>query len=129
MRGDSVIPSARRGLLRCVTHGSTLSEAEERELDDLLERFELAWQQGRRPGVAEYLPSEPGLRAVALRELIGTDMEYRLRAGEPADLATYVQSYPELASDAGALHELQDAAGELRRTIGATPRSSVRVES
>src|SRR5262249_57971683 len=60
--------------------------------------FEVAWQQGQRPAIEDYLPTGHGRRAVLL-ELVHTDLEYRLAAGEPARVEGYLERYPELAGD------------------------------
>src|SRR5262245_49542139 len=76
--------------------------------------FEVAWRQGRRPTIDDYLPAGAGRRAV-LPELVHTDLEYRLKAGEPVRVENYLQRYPELACDRPGLLGLIAAEYDLRR--------------
>src|SRR5262249_55029544 len=61
------------------------------------------------------LPAEPGLRSAVLVELVQTDLEYRLKAGEPARVEEYLRHYSELAGDRGVVLGLLAAEYELRR--------------
>jgi hypothetical protein len=47
-----------------------------------LRRFEAAWQRGEAPTLADYLEGEGPFRDALLRELIHTDLEFRLKHGE-----------------------------------------------
>src|SRR5690242_11013645 len=57
----------------------------DQEVEDTLERFDAAWQDGRKPLIQHYLPpddptgSQAHLRRRLLDELIKVDMEYRWR--------------------------------------------------
>src|SRR5260370_31471407 len=82
----------------------------------LLEAFEAAWQRGERPAIEDYLPQgefEQGL----LVDFVRADLECRLNAGEPARVESYLQRYPELASDHDAVLELIAAEYKLRRGL------------
>jgi tetratricopeptide (TPR) repeat protein len=79
-----------------------------------LQEFEQAWQRGERPELADYLPAGEGRRA-ALVEVVHTDLEFRLKAGEAARVETYLERYPELAHDRAVALELIRAEYELRR--------------
>jgi WD40 repeat protein/tRNA A-37 threonylcarbamoyl transferase component Bud32 len=83
-------------------------------LERAIKRFEEAWQQGRRPALAEYLPAAPDERRVLLVELIHIDLEYRLKAGEAARSESYLQAHPELAQDRAAAVALIAREYELR---------------
>jgi tRNA A-37 threonylcarbamoyl transferase component Bud32/lipopolysaccharide biosynthesis regulator YciM len=72
----------------------------------LLERFEAAWQQGRRPKVEALLPTTADQRQVALVPLLGCDLERRLRRGQPLRVEDYLRRFPELANDNAGLCEL-----------------------
>jgi hypothetical protein len=64
----------------------------------ILERFAEAWQRGQRPDLEDYLVAAgPTERRPLLLELIASDLEYRLKAGDPARVEAYLQRYPELA--------------------------------
>src|SRR5512135_2430643 len=84
------------------------------ELEDAIRRFEDAWQNPARPEIRAYLPpGEGGTRL--LTELVHVDLEYRLRAGEPARVEEYLARYPELTDDRAAVLELIATEHELRR--------------
>jgi len=75
----------------------TLSAAQLERLATIVARFEHDWQQGNRRPLDDYLPDEPVLRDAVLRELVRAELEFRLEAGEPARVETYLERYPELA--------------------------------
>src|SRR5262245_41701297 len=83
------------------------------EREAILDRFEHAWRQEQRPTVEDYLPAGGGPDLLA--ELIQTDLEYRLKAGEPARVEQYLARFPELSGDPGTLLELIAAEFELRQ--------------
>jgi serine/threonine protein kinase len=87
------------------------------QIEVWIERFEAAWQTGHRPNLDDYLPDDSAVRGVALRELIHTDMEYRLRSGEQARVESYLGRYPELTSDRSAILELIATEFEQRRRL------------
>jgi WD40 repeat protein len=93
-------------------------------LDDLVFAFEEAWQRGQRPTIDDYLPREGALRWTALVELVHIDLEYRLKAGEPARVEDYLARYPELAADPEVVCGL--AAAEFRLRLAAGETVSVR---
>jgi adenylate cyclase len=72
----------------------------------VLEAFEEAWQEGRDPGIADYLPADNPLRYALLVELVHVDLELRLRSGEPRRVEQYLSAFPELASDRHTLVDL-----------------------
>jgi serine/threonine protein kinase len=90
------------------------SAAEDAELEHLLRRFDRAWQRGERPALEEYLAQANGQRRAALLELVHTELEYRLKAGEPAAVETYLDRYPELAEDETGVAALRAVAAALR---------------
>src|SRR5438270_423849 len=87
---------------------------DEDEFEDVVLRFEVAWQGGSRPEIDGFLPVGPD-RARLLTELVHVDLEYRLRAGEPARVEDYLTRYPELADDPAVPLELIAAEHEFRR--------------
>jgi tetratricopeptide (TPR) repeat protein len=68
-------------------------------VERILERFEDAWQHGDRPALEDYLAGFEAERRALLIELVHEDLEFRLQAGEPARVETYLERYPELAVD------------------------------
>jgi serine/threonine-protein kinase len=88
-------------------------------LERLVERFENAWQRGRRPDIELYLREAPGPdRPALLVELAHVDLEYRLKAGEPALAEDYLGRYPGLRDDREAALGLIAAEYDLRRRRG-----------
>ena len=84
------------------------------EFEDVIRRFEDAWQGPARPEILAYLPTGAG-RTRLLTELVHVDLEYRLRAGEPARVEEYLARYPELTDDRAVVLELIAAEHEFRR--------------
>jgi eukaryotic-like serine/threonine-protein kinase len=88
-------------------------------VERLVERFENAWQRGRRPDVELYLREVPEAdRPALLVELAHVDLEYRLKAGGAALAEDYLGRYPELRDDREAALGLIAAEHDLRRRRG-----------
>ncbi len=69
------------------------------QLEEVIARFEDAWQQGRPPSIDEYLRADGVERPTLVTELVHTDLECRLKAGEAVRVETYLRRYPEIAAD------------------------------
>ena len=83
--------------------------------EDLIRQFEQDWLAGRRLGLDQYLDgADPG-RYQLLVELAQTELEFRLKDGQPARASDYLRRFPELAADAEAAAELIAAEYEYRR--------------
>src|SRR5215208_5155218 len=93
---------------------ATLSGRARDEFEGVIRRFEDAWHGRPRPEILAYLPAGAG-RTRLLNELVHVDLEYRLRAGEPARVEEYLARYPELADDRAVVLELIVAEHEFRR--------------
>jgi tetratricopeptide (TPR) repeat protein len=83
-----------------------LASGDWHELERAVERFERAWEEGSRPTLDDYLPAEETVRSAVVIELAHAELEYRLRAGEPARAEDYLQKYPELRDDQAAAVDL-----------------------
>ncbi len=83
--------------------------------EQIIRRFEDAWRRGPRPALEDFVPTEKDERNAVLVELVHTDLEYRLKDGEPARVEEYLVRFPELKSDPEAELELITAELELRR--------------
>jgi tetratricopeptide (TPR) repeat protein len=68
-------------------------------LEEIVERFENAWQEGHCPDLKDYVPASSSLRLAVLKELAHVDLEFRLKAGDAVRVETYLSNFPELASD------------------------------
>jgi serine/threonine-protein kinase len=87
--------------------------------EGILARFDRAWQQGARPALEEYLPpADAAERFAVLNELAHLELEYRLKAGEPARVEEYLTGNPELGQHRAAVPELTAAEHDLRRRLG-----------
>lgn len=95
-------------------HLDDLSPEDSARLESRVSRFEAAWQGGERPALDDYLSGDGPQRRAQLLELIYTDLEYRLKAGEPARVEDYLRRYPELAADRDVVLDLFAVEFELR---------------
>jgi predicted ATPase len=80
----------------------------------LIKAFEEAWGEGRSPALKDYLHAEGPERHALLVELARVEMIFRLKAGDPARVESYLASYPELAADRRAVLALLAAEHDLR---------------
>jgi len=85
------------------------------KFERLLQRFEEAWQRGEPPIIENYLPDDEAERRVVLVELLHTDLEYRLKAGESVRVEQYLDQYPELSPRRDVVLDLIAAEYDLRR--------------
>ncbi len=85
-----------------------------------LEAFEAAWNRGQPPVLEEFL-TEVGEdeRLAVLVEMIEIDLERRVRAGLPVDVATYLERFPELSRAPESVLEL--ICSEYRRRLRRDP--------
>src|SRR3954447_3487326 len=98
-----------------VANLTELSSEEWTVREQVLRRFEDVWRSGPPPVLEDYLPSDGRQRRMVLLELVHTDLEYRLKDGEPARVEEYLVRFPELKSDPAAELELIAAERALRR--------------
>jgi eukaryotic-like serine/threonine-protein kinase len=77
---------------------SELSEEAIWRLEETCNRFEEAWQAGRRPCPEEFLVGCGGERLAVLRELVQLDVEYRSQAGETPSPQDYAERFPDCQS-------------------------------
>jgi serine/threonine protein kinase len=85
------------------------------KLEEIVRRFEDAWQRGEPPAVADYVPADVLLGRAVLIELIHIDLEYRLAVDERARLEAYLTQFPQVVSDRRAMLSLIVREQELRR--------------
>lgn len=101
--------------MRCPPrHLDDLSSEGSALLESCVARFEAACQRGERPALDDYLIGDGAPRRAQLLEMIYTDLEYRLKAGEPARIEDYLRRYPELAGDRDMVLDLLAVEFELR---------------
>lgn len=95
-------------------------------IEQIVERFERAWQSGRRPVLDDYL-IDGGDRPGLLKQLVQADLECRLRAGESARVEDYLQRFPELQQARQTLLDLLAHEFRLRRQGEAADQRSLTV--
>jgi WD40 repeat protein/tRNA A-37 threonylcarbamoyl transferase component Bud32 len=71
-----------------------------RRVDEVCDRFEIAWREGRQPRIEDYLgdATEPE-RSALLRELLLLDIHYRRQRGETPQVEDYGPRFPELDAE------------------------------
>src|SRR5262245_47630270 len=84
------------------------------EHDDILDRFESAFRLGNRPSIRDYLPESESMRRPLFMELVLTDLELRLEAGEPARVEHYLERFPEITEDVTFFIDLIETEYDLR---------------
>jgi serine/threonine protein kinase/tetratricopeptide (TPR) repeat protein len=84
-------------------------------LEQIVARFEEAWQRGERPAIDTYLEAEDVEPRQLVLELAHADLECRWKAGEAVGVETYFERYAELAGDRAGALRLIEAEYQLRR--------------
>ncbi|MBM4094961.1 MAG: serine/threonine protein kinase, partial [Planctomycetes bacterium] len=82
--------------------------------EQIVARFEDAWQRESRPAIDDFLASQGDERQAILAELVHVDIEYRAKAGEPVRIEEYLVRFPELTRDEDVALELIHAEYMLR---------------
>lgn len=76
-----------------------LTSDEAFEVERVCTRFEIDWQQGKRPLVEEQLSGFTGkVLSVLVAQLVGLELDYRRLAGEQPTSAEYLHRFPAYAS-------------------------------
>jgi hypothetical protein len=83
--------------------------------EELVQRFESDWLNGRRPELDDYLPASSAARDRVLGKLVRIDLECRIKAGEDAALEKYLERFPGLTADRAVLLDLVLGEFETRR--------------
>lgn len=91
------------------------------ECEEVIRRFEKAWQSETPPDIDCYRPASDTDDVWLLFELVHVDLDFRLRRGEPVRVEDYLRRYPRLADDRAALLELITAERRLRRCWQSEP--------
>jgi WD40 repeat protein len=81
-----------------------------------VEAFQHALQAGLTPRLEDFLPQAPSREAV-LVELVHAELDYLLKAGQPARVETYLERFPALADHPAIVQELLAAEYTLRRRV------------
>ncbi len=84
-----------------------MSQTPQDRIDTLIDAFESEWRSERRPDVATFLERIAETeRPALLRELVRLELEYRLRAGEPARVEECLSRFPALQAERAEVLEL-----------------------
>src|SRR5262245_46637714 len=100
MENRSQDVAGRRSGMPNTRNGEASSRADSLDRKQIAERFEQAWHSGTPPRLEDYLPPV-GIpeRQALLIDLVHIDLQRRLTAGETVRVESYLERYPELASD------------------------------
>jgi serine/threonine protein kinase/Tfp pilus assembly protein PilF len=92
------------------------------DLDHFVKAYEMARRASAHADLAAFLPAptHPHYRAV-LCELVRVDLEYAWKGGQPRRLEEYLQRFPELQRETGALREIAFEEYRLRQQAGDQP--------
>src|SRR5688572_24839479 len=97
---------------------SPRGELEEDFFEDTIRRFEQAWLRGDRPAIDEYLVKNGDGDLPLLVELVHADLEFRLRAGQPARVEEYLARFPLLNTTSEQVFDLASTELRVRRLLG-----------
>jgi serine/threonine protein kinase len=103
-----------------------LTSAQWEQLEEILEKFEDAWQQTLDPAatvsLASFLPAcQDPLYFVVLQELVKAALEIRWRRGQPVHLESYLKQFPDLSQEAQLLPALLYEEYRVRQRYGDRP--------
>ena len=96
------------------TERPRIADSDWDQIEATIAAFEGAWINGDRPSVANYLVEADPLRTAILIELVHAEIEFRLKAGEPARVESYLAAYPELRTRPGVVVDLIRAEWAIR---------------
>ena len=99
-----------------------LNSAQWNDLQELMSRLALAWEEGEPEDLTQFLPPPDAIeRPLTLQELILTDLEQRWRRGRTDLLEYYVQRYPELGPPGTLPPRMLVEEYQIRRRCGDRP--------
>jgi serine/threonine protein kinase len=105
---------------------SQLPAHEWQAIDAACNRFELLWQQCRRPVIEDHLDCVmPTLRPLLLEELVRIELERRIRAGDAPTASEYGSRYPSCSAFLDAWLAEASAAARLGGGEGDTPGAAL----
>ncbi len=90
-------------------------------VDKVIYQFEKVFKEGKNPNPDDYLKGEGLTRWRLLMELLHSDLELRLRAGQPVKVADYLARYPELAKFPNEVIVLLETEIRLLKQLGKQP--------
>ncbi|WP_197532154.1 serine/threonine-protein kinase [Symmachiella macrocystis] len=90
-------------------------------VENLVFRFETAWQGGEPPGINDFLPETADDRWGVLVELVHVDLEFRLKSDNDIRVERYFDQFPEWADHADDAVDLIAAEYDLRARNDSPP--------
>jgi serine/threonine protein kinase/tetratricopeptide (TPR) repeat protein len=96
-------------------HTKPLPRTDWDRMEEILERFEEAWQGGQPPAIEDYLKARDIDVRKLLVELVHADLECRLKTGEDVRVENYFGRYPQIADNPEAALGLIAAEYRLRQ--------------
>lgn len=87
--------------------------------EEAIKKFEHAWRNGERPNLADHL-TDPDDHALLI-ELVHVELELRFRQQESPRIEDYLERFPVLETQPGALRDLLRAEIENRQRYSSTP--------
>lgn len=85
------------------------------QVESTVSRFENAWRAGQTPCIDEFLPGPEREDDRILAELVFTDLEYRIKAGESILVESYFERFPQLINDLTLVLDLIEKEYQLRK--------------
>jgi predicted ATPase len=101
-------------------HAAVLAGPDWLRCEELIRQFEDAWARKQAPAIEEFVSTGPAEQGMLLLELIHIDMEFRLKAGEPVRVESYLQRFPQVMADEKTMLDLLSEEFRLRQAAGQT---------
>ncbi|QDT98029.1 WD40 domain-containing protein [Gimesia aquarii] len=92
-----------------------ISVVDQKTVEKIVERFEVAWQTATPPAIEDFVPETGHLRTVVIIELVHSDLDFRIKAGERVRIEEYFNRFPELHKDKETFCELVEAEYHIRQ--------------
>ena len=97
------------------SHSNHLSVTDQATVETIIERFEVAWHAGAFPQLEDFIPEDDALHNIVLIELVHSDLDFRIKAGEKVRAEEYFQRFLNLQNDDDVFCELVEAEYQLRQ--------------
>ncbi|HEX4416158.1 MAG TPA: serine/threonine-protein kinase, partial [Lacipirellulaceae bacterium] len=79
-------------------------DSSEDRIDELCDAYEVAWRDGRRPQISDFVAlGQEDLRHKLFYELLLVELEYRRKAGEQPTRDEYLKNYPDFSRETEAV--------------------------
>lgn len=92
-----------------------ISAVDQKTVEKIVEQFEVAWQMAASPVIEDFVPETEHLRIVVIIELVHSDLDFRIKAGERVRIEEFLNRFPELHKDDETFRELVEAEYHIRQ--------------